>query len=461
MTSDPLVFIGIRFPRPSNTFRRFFSLSENRFKNDLLNPLSKSLQVDFGDVIIKLMKKEYIRQPLFDKLWSALTGQVNFIQVIVGPRQVGKTTLALQILDRWPGPKIYQTADQPSPPGQRWLIEEWEKARALEVKSKKETLLIIDEIQKISRWSEIVKKMFDEDKRKKRKIKPLLLGSSSLLVQKGLTESLAGRFELHRHYQWSYEECREAFSLNFNQYIYFGGYPGALGLIKDQERWADFIRNSLIETVLAKDVLLMSSITKPALLRQIFGLSVSLPAQILSYQKMLGTLQEVGNTTTIASYLRLLANAFLILSLEKYSGSIIKQKGSTPKLIAFDNGLISAMSGRNFQEVLSDESFWGRMIENAVGASLYKEIEKLGGQLFYWRDRSKEVDFIIRSANKIIAIEVKSRVRDEKLSGLTAFSKQYPGARALTVSTSKTGIINGISNLNFTDFFLEPVKVLS
>ena len=402
------------------------------------------------------MKNEYVRQNLYDIIWSALTGKINLIQVIIGPRQIGKTTLALQVYDEWKGPKLYQSADQPGSPPQQWLISQWIQARELAKRTNKQTLLILDEVQKIDQWSEIVKKLFDEDKRQLQKVRILLLGSSSLLVQKGLTESLTGRFELHQHFQWSFSECRDAFGVNLNQYIYFGGYPGGLVFKNDQTRWSGFIRNSLIETVLAKDVLLMQPIAKPALLRQTFTIAVNLPAQIISYQKILGTLQDAGNTTTIASYLKLLANAFLIQPLDKFSGSIIKTKGSAPKIIILDNALISALSGKSYKELSQDKTLWGRMIDNATGAAIYREMATRGGQLFYWRDRQNEVDFIIQLGLRIISIEVKSSAIKQAPLSMKIFQKKYSQVENVIISNSKTQVIDGIKNINLRDFFTKP-----
>lgn len=406
---------------------------------------------------------EFIRKLLYDDLWRVLTDRVNLIQVVVGPRQVGKTTLALQVVNRWPGPKIYQSADEPSPPPKNWIIENWRKARLLTDKTKQKsakTLLVLDEIQKIAGWSEVVKGLFDEDKKNREDIRVVLLGSSSLLVQKGLTESLAGRFEIHRHYHWSFAECRQAYGLSLEEYFYFGGYPGGLMLKNDEARWSGYIRDAIIETVLAKDVLLISPISKPSLLRQVFGLAVNYPAQVVSYQKMLGTLQDAGNTTTIASYLKLLANGFMVLPVERFSGSVVKQRGSTPKLIVFDNALISAMSGLSFNEAVSDRSWLGRLIENAVGMRLHILAESLGGQVFYWRQRQNEIDFVVKVGHRVAAIEVKSGGVDKPLAGFAAFLKQYPKAEPLVISRSKPAFGTDYPNVSLEDFFLNPARVL-
>lgn len=412
--------------------------------------------------------KEYIRKSLFNALHKGLKGEPRLIQVIIGPRQVGKTTLALQLYNRWTGPKLYKSADLPNIPTVDWIITQWEECRILCKKRKRETLLVLDEIQKIPRWSEVVKKMFDEDKILKRPLRVVLLGSSSLLVQKGLTESLAGRFEIHRHNHWSFSECKEYFNLRLEEYIYFGGFPGAIPLRKDETRWAKYIRDSLIETVLSRDVILMSPITKPALLRQVFGLCLAYPAEIISYQKMMGQLQDAGNTTTIAFYLKLLSNAFLVAPLEKHSGSKIRQRGSMPKILVLDNALISATIGSEFKTSLKDKAFWGRMVENAVGAKLYPIIQELGGELLYWRDRNDEVDYVARIGKRLIVIEVKSGIPQKVPAALDLFVRRYKKTEKiiilplemnnLTKKIKQDKIENDINYINLQDFFLNPRK---
>lgn len=406
--------------------------------------------------------KDYLRKPLFNRLWGALHGEPNFIQAVTGPRQVGKTTLARQILEKWKGPKIYQTADEPGTPSYEWISEHWQKARSLSRSKGPETLLVLDEAQKIPHWSEAIKKLFDEDKNLKRRLRVVILGSSALLMQRGLTESLAGRFEIHRHNHWSFSECKEYFSLSLEEYLYFGGYPGALLLRKNQSRWARYIRDSIIETVLSKDVILMMPVTKPALLRQVFSLAAAHPAQVISYQKMLGQLQDVGNTTTVASYIKLLSNAFLATALERWSGSTIKQRASIPKLIVMDNALISAMSGRKFREVERDKVFWGRMLENAVGAKLYAILQEKGADLFYWRQRQEEIDYVIKIGDRLIAIEVKSGIPRRAAPCLAVFTRRYKKAKPIIISPTEDlrGKEKAMKSITIEEFFSRPHKCI-
>ncbi|MBI4370240.1 MAG: ATP-binding protein [Elusimicrobia bacterium] len=381
----------------------------------------------------------YIREPLFDTLWNALSGDPNLLQVVTGPRQVGKTTIALQVHERWRGQKVYESADQPYTPDAEWISTHWKNARHLPLKAGEGTLLILDEVQKIPRWSEVVKVLVDEDRRARARLRVLLLGSSALLVQRGLTESLAGRFELHRHMQWSFKECRECFGLGLNDFLVFGGYPGALALRKDPVRWSRFVRDSLIETVIGKDVLLMSPVQKPALLRQAFGMACAHPAEIMSYQKMLGQLADAGNTVTIAHYFQLLAAAYLMSPLQRWSGSRIRQRGSIPKIILRDNSLVTALAPGAMKDGKLDAAWRGRLVENAVGAALLASAESEGSEVFYWRDRKDEVDFVLRRGEELVGIEVKSGQQASALAGAAQFKRRFPKSRLVVIGEVNTG----------------------
>lgn len=421
---------------------------------NLLNGLSKLLNIHATRATIEPMKN-YKRQPTYDALIRVLHGSPNLIQVIIGARQVGKTTLALQILKSWQGPCLYETADRPNTPSADWIEERWEKVRAL-VSGRQRVLLVLDEVQKIPQWSQKVKALFDEDKRTGKTVRVIILGSSALLMQRGLTESLAGRFELHHLNQWSFRECRECFRVSLDKYLFFGGYPSALSLRKDVGRWARYVRDSLIETVLSKDLLLLSPIAKPVLLRQAFGFAMNHPAEIVSYQKMLGSLQDAGNTTTIASYLQLLAKAFLLAPLERWGGSRIRQRGSIPKIIVLDNGLIHAMQNALPGPTLKDPALRGRLVENAVGAQLYFLVQKTGGELFYWRDRDDELDYVIKIGPRVIAIEVKSGNSVGCPKTFEIFRKKYPRSECILLTKARVHNSRSFKQMALEEFFKNP-----
>ena len=265
----------------------------------------------------------------------------KFIQVVAGPRQVGKTTIIMQFLEKTKYDYISDSADAVSENVFEWLERLWTAARLKLKNGSKEVLLVIDEVQKLSNWSEVVKKFWDEDTRKKQNIKVILSGSSRLLLKQGLTESLQGRFELIYVPHWSFSEMKKAFGFTLDEYIYFGGYPGAANLIKNEKRWKNYLLDSIIETSISKDILMLTTITKPALLRQLFDLGTAYSAHIMSFTKMLGTLTDAGNTVTLAHYLNLLEQCGLLGGLQKYSGSKQRARSSSPKLQVYNNALLT------------------------------------------------------------------------------------------------------------------------
>jgi predicted AAA+ superfamily ATPase len=376
-------------------------------------------------------------RPIFNEILERVKTPRKFIQVLVGPRQVGKTTLSHQLEEVLPFETIYASADGLSVGDVQWIGQQWERAR-LKSKQSGDVLLILDEIQKIHQWSESVKRYWEEDTKKSYPIKLVLLGSSALLLQQGLTESLAGRIELINVTHWSFEECQNAFGWDIDQYIYFGGYPGSAELIDDERRWSKYIRDSLITTSVNKDVLMMTRVQKPALLRRVFELGCLYSGQILSFQKMLGQLQDAGNASTISHYLDLLSAAGLITGIQKYASEPVRQKASSPKLQVFNTALISAQDHLGFETMRANGEFWGRQVESAVGAHLINSSLSFGAQnveVFYWRDGNYEVDFILRKGHESLLIEVKSTKKRTSLPGISAFIKNFGPHRSLLVGS--------------------------
>ncbi|MBU4317462.1 MAG: ATP-binding protein [Proteobacteria bacterium] len=370
---------------------------------------------------------------MYHRLLERIQEQRRFIQVLAGPRQTGKTTIINQLIDDGRIPIHYASADAPTIQSRTWVEQQWEIGRLLvaETRGENTPVLVLDEIQKVTGWSEVVKKLWDMDTRKHLPLKVVLLGSSPLLIQQGLTESLAGRFEVIPVTHWSYTEMREAFGWDLDRFVYFGGYPGSAPLIEDRQRWSRYIIDSLIETTLSRDILLMTRVDKPALLRQLFQLGCSFSGQILSFQKMVGQLHDAGNTTTLAHYLELLGGAGMLTGLQKFTSQKIRQRSSSPKLQVMNTALISAQSQLSFHEARKDRQYWGRLVESAVGAHLINSVRGTGIEIFYWRERSKEVDFILRSGKTVSAIEVKSGTHKEGLPGMEAFDKTFKPHRKL------------------------------
>jgi predicted AAA+ superfamily ATPase len=389
------------------------------------------------------------QRPYYTKIHERLELKRKFIQVLMGPRQVGKTTIVRELLEKYSFPWHYASADEATQP--LWLQQQWETIR-LKIRSAEssEALLVIDEIQKIPDWSNQFKIQWDKDSFDHVPIKLILLGSSQLMLQKGLSESLAGRFEVIYIPHWSYTEMHDAFGFTVEDFIWFGGYPGPADLITDESRWKEYIRHSLIETTLMRDILLMVRIDKPVLLRNLFDLACSWSGQILSYNKILGQLKDAGNTTTLAHYLKLLEGAGMIRGLEKYSPSTIRQRASSPKFQVFNMALMSALSTMQRHEIISQPELYGRWVESAIGTHLLNQSITENINLYYWREGNHEVDFVLQKGNKTIGIEVKSG-RNKLSTGIPAFNQRFNPTKILLV---------GREGIPTEEFLVTPVSSL-
>lgn len=389
--------------------------------------------------------------------------------VVAGPRQIGKTTLVKQALSMYPstfvaadqalpeaidpfGEQAYAPMTQALPgstPTAEWLVRQWTQART---KARTQTegkchVLAIDEIQKVPRWSEVVKGLWDADRAENLPLHVILLGSSPWLMQKGLTESLAGRYEPIRMAHWSYGEMQAAFDFSLDEYIYFGGYPGCASLIRDESRWRQYVRSALIHPNIEKDILQMTRVDKPALLKTLFELGCgAYSGQIISYTKLQGQLQDAGNTVTLAHYLELLSQAGLLTGLAKYAGQKHRQRASSPKLNAHNTALISALAGYSFADAGKDRSYWGRLVESTVGAHLINTASD-SCEIQYWRESPDEVDFVLTNGRKLVAIEVKSSAKYATPKGLGVFAGKFKAARQLIV---------GEGGISLPEFLSQP-----
>jgi uncharacterized protein len=372
-----------------------------------------------------------VRKSIHELLLRRLQEPRRFIHVLAGPRQVGKTTLARQVMERIGINCHYASADEPSLKGREWIAQQWEIGRLTARKG--EALLVLDEIQKVPGWSEAVKGLWDGDTHTRTPLRLLLLGSSPLLIQGGLQESLAGRFEIIPAPHWSFLEMKEVFGWNLEQFLYFGSYPGAAPLIEEPERWQRYVVDSLIETSISRDILLMTRVDKPALLRRLFQLACDYSGQILSYQKLTGQLTDAGNTVTLAHYLQLLRGAGMVAGLSKFSGSKIRQRGSSPKLQVLNTALMTASSGMGFEETRRKPDLWGRLVESAIGAHLLNSTLGTPVEVSYWRDRNVEVDFVLQRGQTAVGIEIKSAGSRMATSGMAAFRREFAPLRTLLV----------------------------
>ena len=394
----------------------------------------------------------YIRRQ-YHTLRERILEPRRFMQILAGPRQVGKTTLVGQVLDDISIPYTLEVADAVAPKDSDWIHRVWESARAtMQIRKEQERLLVIDEVQKIDNWSEVVKREWDEDSRRSVNLKVVLLGSSRLLLKRGMTESLAGRFELIRLGHWSLQEMRDAFGVTLDQYIYFGGYPGPAGMIDNEKRWRKYIKDSLVAPAIEKDVIMTSNIYKPALMKQLFELGCGYSAEILSLTKLMGQLQDAGNVTTLAAYLDILDECALLTGLQKYAHDDARKRGSVPKYQVYNNALLTAYKGHSFLVDRTDTKLWGRWVESAIGTHILSMAEELDYKVYYWREPSrskdesdKEVDFVIDNDGELTAIEVKSGRRGMN-SGLPAFVEAFHPKRAFVVGTGGVSLEDFLSS---------------
>lgn len=369
----------------------------------------------------------------FQTIKSRLEERRKFIQVVMGPRQVGKSTVVKQVLGEIDTPYQFFSADNVPATNTGWVSNCWAAVRSLmTAKDYTETILVIDEIQKIQNWSEVVKKEWDDDSFHDRNIKVLLLGSSRVLLEKGLSESLGGRFEEIRMTHWSYPEMKECFGLSLDEYLYYGGYPGAADLIHDPDRWEQYIQSAIIDATINKDILMNTAISKPALLKQTFELGAAYSGELLSLTKMLGSLQDAGNTVTLAGYVNLLDESGLLCGLQKYSIDSVRRRSSVPKFQVYNNALKMVFNARTFDQAIMDRKEWGRIYESGIGSYLVSQAFVHRFEVFYWRERNDEVDFILRKKGTVIAIEVKSNA-EKSTAGLNKFKKLFHPQSAFIV----------------------------
>ena len=375
------------------------------------------------------------------------------MQIIMGPRQVGKSTLVYQFCDGLDTPYDFFSADGVGRFDTTWIPNHWQEARMkMDLHGDKEHIIIIDEVQKIFGWSEQVKKEWDEDTRNKRNLKVILLGSSRVLLQKGLDESLEGRFEPIKMGFWEWNEMRDAFGFTMLQYIYFGGFPGLAPDIHDEDRWRNLMEDSIITPILTRDILEIEEIRNPALLRQVFELACMESARELSLTKMQGTMNS-GTVPTIKNYLNILDQTMTVKPLQKYAPSVVKEKNSVPKMQVFNSAFRNRYGLFSYEEAVANPTEWGRQVESAVGAHLANRSLLDGFELLYWRDEhKKECDYVLKKGQALVAIEVKSSSADDT-SGFEKFKELY--GEHLTAA-----LIVGPEGLPLEDFFEMDLKQL-
>lgn len=375
------------------------------------------------------------------------------MQIVMGPGQVGKSTLVGQFTEGISVPFDFFAADGVNRFDSSWIPNKWQQVRMrMDIHSEQEHILIIDEVQKIRGWSEQVKKEWDEDSRSHRNLKVILLGSSRILLQKGLEESLEGRFETIKMGYWDWQEMHEAFGFSMDEYVYFGGFPGLAPDIQDEDRWRNLMEDSIISPILTRDILEIEEIRNPALLRQVFELACIESAKELSLTKMQGTMNS-GTVPTIKNYLDILNKSMIVQPLQNYSPSRVKEKQSVPKMQVFNNAFRNRFGTFSFDEARVDPAEWGRLVESAVGAHLANRAMTDDYELFYWRnERRQECDYVLRKGQALVAIEVKSGSVD-KTVGFEKFKEQF-------ADNVTAAFIVGPHALPLDDFFMMDLKSL-
>ncbi|MCQ2342896.1 MAG: AAA family ATPase [Paludibacteraceae bacterium] len=374
-----------------------------------------------------------LQREQYQLVMSRLNEPRKFIQIIEGPRQVGKSTLVKQILQNYNRPYIHFAADNVPASQSVWITSCWEAARArLATEHLPEILIVIDEIQRLSQWADVVKKEWDNDTFTDTNIKVLLLGSSRLRLEKGQSESLKGRFEVIKMPNWSFAEMRDAFGFSLDEFIYYGGYPGSAELIKERDRWLNYIESSIVAATINNDILMDTPISKPALLRRTFELSSAYSGQILSLTKMIGQLQDAGNTTTLTGYLELLDTAGMVCGLQKFAMDKARRRASVPKYQVYNNALLSLYDDANMSVTRQNPQRWGRWVESAIGAHIVNQSYAHNFKVYYWREGNHEVDFVLVRNGRIIAIEVKSN-EEKTTAGLATFEQLYHPYKTLLV----------------------------
>jgi predicted AAA+ superfamily ATPase len=371
------------------------------------------------------------QRPYIQIISNRIEEPVKLIQVIAGARQVGKTTMVKQALEQCKFPYKYVSADAVPASDQSWLDGIWNEVRLMQHTTQKTCVLAIDEIQKIYQWSEKIKQLWDDDRMNDRQIHLIILGSSRLLLQQGLTESLSGRFELVHLPHWTFAEMRDGFGVSAEEYAWYGAYPGAATLTHDEDRWKQYIRESLIETAISKDLLMLTRIDKPALLRSLFEVGASYSGQILSYNKLMGQLQDAGNTTTLAHYLKLLDGAGLLTGISKFAGDVARKKSSSPRLQVFNNATMNCYRIENYEVAKNNPAIWGRVVESAIGCH-FLAFRDEGIEIAYYREGDVEVDYILSYKGKYIAIEIKTTRQEAK--GLSLFLSKFSPHRSYVIS---------------------------
>ena len=310
-------------------------------------------------------------------------------------------------------------------------------------------VLILDEIQIIPRWSNIVKGLWDTDRREGYPLRVVILGSAPWRLMIGQNESLAGRFDSHRVTHWSLPEMTRAFGLTVEEFMFFGGYPNPFSIESEGITllpWRDYIINAILKPAIDRDIVGLTRIKNPALMRQLVDLAPRYSGQIISYNKLLGKLQDKGNATTLAGYLKLLSDASLIVGPRSILKVPAPKQNQPPKTQRFEYCTHDGYLWLFFSGGTSRPILLGRIVESAVGAHL-QNTRDTATHIHYWRrDGGKyEVDFVISRGPHLLGVEVKSGNKQVR-RGLDEFKARFDNARIMEVGP-------GVNAIPLNEFF--------
>ncbi len=379
------------------------------------------------------------------------------IQLLAGPRQVGKTTLLLELAERHGKVAIYAAADGPEAALPGFWERLWSRAEGT-ASTEGRALVLLDEAHVLHDWAGHLKREWDRLRRGKLPVQVVATGSSALRLAHGSRESLAGRFERITLTHWSASSLAEVFGVPPTEackiLVEMGSYPGAFEFRKDSPRWSAYVRDAILEPAVGRDILALAAVRKPALLRQVFGVAASAPTQILSLQKIQGQLQDRGALETIAHYLALLEEAFLVATLQKHSTRPARQRSAPPKVVPLNNALLAVMDPRGIPDRTREPERWGVWVENACLAHAWNA----GQRVNYWREEPLEVDGVLEGGWGAWAIEVKTgRISASDLKGLGEFVRRHPKFRPLIVCDDDARRVAeraGFETVPWTDFLL-------
>lgn len=387
------------------------------------------------------------------------------IQLLTGPRQVGKTTLLLELAGDLGDTAVYAAADGPEASLPGFWERLWQRVEEGAGRHGR-AVLLLDEAHVLDDWAARLKGRWDRVRRTRLPVHVVATGSSALRLATASRESLAGRFERTTLGHWDARALSDVFGMDplaaAEEVVRYGAYPGALEYrgwrpsaraaaarhrAPDEGRWRAYVRDAILEPAIGRDLLALAQVRKPGLLRQVFGVCIASPAQVVSLQKIQGQLQDRGALETVAHYLALLEEAFLVAPLPKFAATAARQRASPPKLVTLSNALLAAGSAAPPSPTDGPADAFGAWVENACLAHAWNA----GQRVRYWREEPLEVDAVIDGDWGRWAVEVKTgRFREGDLKGLLEFTRRHSAYTPLLVADEAAGRLADALGIRWT-----------